>query len=162
MNFPPSQRHISQQVILEHAQKPRHRGKTNPIHLSQEQNNPYCGDIVQLTIELDSTGDLIKDIKFEGRGCAVSMASADLMAEVLRGKTITESLLIIQDFLNLIQGNYQFNQPFEKLNVFTTIVQFPIRMKCAALSWSTLETALKSYLHNPILIECERRSHLSS
>lgn len=151
MNFKPSQRHISQQVILEHAQKPRHRGKTNPIHLSQEQNNSYCGDRVQLTIELDSTGTLIQEIKFEGRGCAVSMASADLMAEVLRGKTITESLLIIRDFMSLIQGNYQFNQPFEKLNVFTTIIQFPLRMKCAALSWSTLETVLKSYLHNPIL-----------
>jgi nitrogen fixation NifU-like protein len=140
-----SQRHISQQVILEHAQKPRHRGTTNPIHLSSEKNNPSCGDHVLLTVQFNPTGDTITDIKFQGKGCAVSIASADLMAEMLRGKTITEALLMIQDFLNLIQGNYQFNEPLQKLNVFSTIVKFPIRMKCALLSWSTLESALKSY-----------------
>lgn len=152
MSFNHSQRHISQQVILEHAQKPRHRGKTNPVHLLQEQNNPSCGDRIQLSIQLDSTGNIIKEIKFEGRGCAISLASADLMAEVLTGKTIAEALLIIQDFLNLIQGNYQFTEPLNKLNIFTTIVQYPIRMKCAMLSWSTLQSALKSHPKNPISI----------
>lgn len=140
-----SQRHISQQVILEHAQKPRHRGTTNLIHLSSEKNNPSCGDSVQLTVQFNATGDTITDIKFQGKGCAVSIASADLMAELLIGKTIAEALLIIQDFFNLIQGNYQFNFPLQKLNVFSTLAQFPIRMKCALLSWSTLESALKSY-----------------
>jgi len=78
-------RDLYQQVILEHYKKPRHKGKTNPVHRYQRGHNPSCGDTIELTVQLNAAGDVIEDVKFEGEGCAIAMASADLMADALRG-----------------------------------------------------------------------------
>ncbi len=103
-----------------------------------------CGDTIELTIELNHTGDRISDIKFEGQGCAIAIASADLMADAVRGKSTQEALEMVQQFRDMMQGKAEFPLDVRKLNVLQGISQFPIRIKCATLCWHTLKAALES------------------
>lgn len=137
-------RDLYQQVILEHYKKPRHKGKTTPVHRYQRGHNPSCGDTIELTLQLNETGDKIEDVKFEGEGCAIAMASADLMADVLRGKQINEALEMVQRFQCMMKGQGEFPKEQRKLNVMQGVAQFPVRIKCANLTWHTLKAALES------------------
>lgn len=136
-------RNLYQQVILEHYKKPRHRGKTSPVHRHQRGHNPSCGDTIDLTVQLNEAGDRIEDVKFEGEGCAIAMSSADLMADALRGRTITEALDTIQQFQSMMKGEAEFPKEMRKLNVMQGVAQFPVRIKCATLTWHTLKAALE-------------------
>jgi len=137
-------RDLYQQVILERYKKPRHKGKTNPIDRYQKGHNPSCGDTIELTLHLEDGGDRIVDVKFEGEGCAISMASADLMAEALRGKTTGEALEMVQKFQAMMRGEAEFPTDLRKLNVMQGVAQFPVRIKCANLCWHTLKAALEA------------------
>ncbi|GAB4160631.1 MAG: SUF system NifU family Fe-S cluster assembly protein [Cyanobacteria bacterium J069] len=137
-------RDLYQQVILERYKKPRHKGKTDPVDRYQKGHNPSCGDTIELTLHLDDGGDRIADVKFDGEGCAISMASADLMAEALRGKTTTEALEMVQTFQTMMRGEAEFPTSLRKLNVMQGVAQFPVRIKCANLSWHTLKAALEA------------------
>ncbi|KGF72720.1 nitrogen fixation protein NifU [Neosynechococcus sphagnicola sy1] len=137
-------RDLYQQVILEHYKKPRHRGTTNPVHRHQRGHNPSCGDTIELTLQLSEGGDRIQEVKFEGEGCAIAMASADLMAEALRGREVQEALAMVQQFQNMMKGQAEFPKEFRKLNVMQGVSQFPVRIKCATLSWHTLKAALET------------------
>ena len=101
-------RDLYQQVILERYKKPRHRGKTDSVDRHQRGHNPSCGDTIELTVQLDATGERIEDVKFEGEGCAIAMASADLMAEAMRGRTLEEALQMVQRFQTMMQGKDEF------------------------------------------------------
>ena len=136
-------RDLYQQVILERYKKPRNRGKTNPIDRYQKGHNPSCGDTIELTLKLDDTGDHIAEVKFEGEGCAIAMASADLMADALRGRSTAEALEMVQKFQAMMRGEDEFPQEFRKLNVMQGVAQFPVRIKCANLSWHTLKAAIE-------------------
>ena len=137
-------RDLYQQVILERYKKPRNRGKADPIDRYQKGHNPSCGDTIELTLKLSELGDRIDDVKFEGEGCAIAMASADLMADALRGKTTDEALEMVQRFQSMMRGEAEFPQDLRKLNVMQGVAQFPVRIKCANLSWHTLKAALES------------------
>jgi len=137
-------RDLYQQVILEHYKKPRHKGKTAPVHRYQKGHNPSCGDTIELTLQLNETGDRIEDVKFEGEGCAIAMASADLMADALRGKQVGEALSMVQRFQSMMKGQDEFPKELRKLNVMAGVAQFPVRIKCANLTWHTLKAALES------------------
>ena len=137
-------RDLYQQVILEHYKKPRHKGKTNPVDRHQRGHNPSCGDTIELTLQLDETGNTIEDVKFEGEGCAIAMASADLMADALRGKRVNEALEMVQRFQSMMKGQAEFPKEQRKLNVMAGVAQFPVRIKCANLTWHTLKAALES------------------
>jgi nitrogen fixation NifU-like protein len=137
-------RDLYQQVILEHYKKPRHKGKTSPVHRQQRGHNPSCGDTIELTLQLNDAGDIIEDVKFEGEGCAIAMASADLMAEALRGKQVSEALSMVQRFQKMMKGEDEFPKELRKLNVMQGVSQFPVRIKCANLTWHTLKAALES------------------
>lgn len=137
-----NQRQRYQQIILSHARKPQHKGKTNPIHRQNQGENPYCGDKVDLTLMLDETETKIEDIKFEGAGCALCLASADLMAGAVKGKDISAALLMVEDFRNMVMGETEFKAPLEKLNIMQSVAQFPMRVKCVTLAWHTLKGAL--------------------
>lgn len=136
-------RDLYQQVILEHYKKPRHKGKTNPVHRYQKGHNPSCGDTIELTLRLNAAGDRIEDVKFEGEGCAISMASADLMAGALPGKTVEEALQMVQTFQAMMKGEAEFPKEQRKLNVMQGVSQFPVRIKCANLTWHALKVALE-------------------
>jgi nitrogen fixation NifU-like protein len=142
-------RDLYQQVILERYKKPRYRGKTDPVDRYQKGHNPSCGDTIELTLKLNQTGDRIEDVKFEGEGCAIAMASADLMAEAMRGKTLDEALQMIQQFQNMMQGKDEFPTELRKLNVMQGVSQFPVRIKCATLTWHTLRAALEASTAQP-------------
>jgi nitrogen fixation NifU-like protein len=135
-------RDLYQQVILERYKKPRNRGKTNPVDRYQKGHNPSCGDTIELTLHLNSAGDRIEDVKFEGEGCAIAMASVDLMADAMRGRTIDEALQMVQTFQSMMRGEAEFPQEFRKLNVMQGVAQFPVRIKCANLGWHTAKAAL--------------------
>lgn len=136
-------RDLYQTVILERYKKPKFRGKATPTDRYQKGHNPSCGDTIELTLHLDETGDRIQDVRFEGEGCAISMASVDLMAEALRGKTSAEALDMVQTFQAMMKGEAEFPKELRKLNVMQGVAQFPVRIKCANLCWHTLKAALE-------------------
>jgi nitrogen fixation NifU-like protein len=137
-------RDLYQQVILERYKKPKFRGVTSPVHRQQRGHNPSCGDTIELTVQLNESGDRIEDLRFEGEGCAIAMASADLMAEAMRNKSTEEALEMIQRFQMMMQGNAEFPMEQRKLNVMQGVSQFPVRIKCATLTWHTLKAALET------------------
>ncbi len=137
-------RDLYQQVILERYKKPKYRGATDPVHRHQRGHNPSCGDTIELTLRLNQAGDRIEDVRFEGEGCAIAMASADLMAEALRQKSVDEALAMVQQFQTMMQGQGEFPNELRKLNVMQGVSQFPVRIKCATLTWHTLKAALES------------------
>ena len=141
-----NRRDFCQRVILDHYKKPLHKGRTNPIHRYYRGQTPYCGDVIELTVELNQINNTIEDIKFDGEGCAIAIASADLMADALRGKSTDEALEIVQRFQKMMKGKAEFPRKFKqlsKLNVMQAVTH-PLRIKCANLSWQTLEAALTS------------------
>lgn len=138
-----NRRDFYQRAILDRYKNPRHRGKTNPVDKSHQGFNPYCGDTVKVTILLNQARDKIEDIKFEGEGCVISMASAELMAHALLGKNTDEALEILQHFGRMMQGQGEFSQELRRLNVMQGVTN-PSRIKCATLAWHTCKAALKS------------------
>lgn len=142
-------RDLYQQVILERYKKPRNRGTTTPIDRYQKGHNPSCGDTIELTLHLDETGDRIEEVRFEGEGCAIAMASADLMADAVRGKTTEEALAMVQRFQSMMKGEAEFPNELRKLNVMQGVAQFPVRIKCANLSWHTVKAALEQSAAQP-------------
>lgn len=136
-------RTLYQQVILEHYKKPRHRGRTEPVDRQQRGHNPSCGDTIELTVQLSPDQAQIADVQFEGEGCAIAMASVDLMADALRGKTIDQAKTMVEQFQAMMKGEFEFPQDLRKLNVMQGVAQFPVRIKCATLSWHTLRAALE-------------------
>ncbi len=123
-------RQIYQQVILTHARKPQNKSKTNPVHRQHRGENPYYGDVVDLTLVLDEAESKIADIKFEGAGCALCLASADLMVIAIKGTTISQTLLMVEQFCEMVAGHTQFEPPLEKLNIMQGVSQYPMRVKC--------------------------------
>ncbi|MEY2976580.1 MAG: Fe-S cluster assembly sulfur transfer protein SufU [Prochlorotrichaceae cyanobacterium] len=137
-------RDLYQQVILDHYKKPRHRGRTNPVSRQQRGHNPSCGDTIELTLCLNAEDDRIEDVKFDGEGCAISIASADLMADSIRGKTIEQALAMVEQFQAMMRGETEFPREHRKLNAMQGVAQFPVRIKCANLTWHALRAALES------------------
>ena len=141
-------RDLYQQTILERYKNPRYRGKTNPVHRHQRGHNPSCGDTIELTVRLSEAGDAIEEVLFEGEGCAISMASADLMAEALRGQNIDDALEMVKHFQSMMKGEAEFPKQQRKLNAMQGVAQFPARIKCANLCWHAIKAALESNQNN--------------
>ena len=133
---------LYQELILDHGRRPRNFKPLEGATRSAEGYNPLCGDKVKVYVKMD--GDIIKDISFEGAGCAISTASASIMTETLKGKTRAEAEELFQTFHDLVTGQKaQLDAPeLGKLAVFSGVSEFPIRVKCATLSWHTLRAAL--------------------
>ena len=133
---------LYQELILDHGRRPRNFRPLDGATRSAEGYNPLCGDKVKIYVRMD--GDIVKDISFEGAGCAISTASASIMTETLKGKTRAEAEELFQTFHDLVTGRQaQLDAPeLGKLAVFSGVSEFPIRVKCATLSWHTLRAAL--------------------
>ena len=131
-----------QQIILSRSRNPRHFGKTNPVHLHLVGENPYCGDTVEITIAVDETEKKIQDLKFTGSGCALCIASADLMIETVKGKTIEETLQTVEQFHQVILGQAELTACLEHLKAIEGAKRYPIKAKCATLAWHTLKAAI--------------------
>ena len=127
------------EMVTDHARKPRNRGTVDPCDHIGHGNNPLCGDIVVVTLAVD--GDTIKEVKFDGEGCAISTASADLMADAIQGKTIEEARELFREFHACVTEDGSA-EGLGKLAVFEGVREFPLRVKCATLVWHTLIAAL--------------------
>ncbi len=133
-------RELYLEMVTDHAKNPRNRGKVESCSHIGTGHNPLCGDKIVVTISIEN--ELITDVKFDGEGCAISTASADLMSEVLVGKTLVETKHLFQGFHDLITGNGGEEEIPRKLAVFSGVKEFPMRVKCATLAWHTLIAAL--------------------
>lgn len=137
-------RELYQELILEHSKAPRNYRHPDAANRSAEGYNPLCGD--HFTVFLDVEGDTIRDVGFQGSGCAISKASASLMTQSLKGKTRAEAAHLFEQFYKLVTGQSKLNgnqSELGKLAVFSGVSEFPARVKCATLAWHTLQTALE-------------------
>jgi len=137
-------RELYQQVILDHSKKPRNYQKLECANRTAEGHNPLCGD--QFTIYLKMDGDVIRDIGFEGAGCAISKASASMMTTSVKGKTKAEAEALFEQFHKMVAGETaDCPDPagLGKLTVFCGVCEYPVRVKCASLPWHTLHAALE-------------------
>jgi len=135
---------LYQQVILDHNKKPRNFHKLETANHTAEGYNPLCGD--QLTIYLQLEDNAVKDVSFEGAGCAIFKASASMMTQAVKGKSKQEAEMLFKEFHRLVTGELdEENEPnrLGKLTIFAGVREFPVRVKCATLSWHTLVAALK-------------------
>ncbi|HUO01670.1 MAG TPA: SUF system NifU family Fe-S cluster assembly protein [Rhizomicrobium sp.] len=140
----PSLRELYQEVILDHSRHPRHFGPLDRATHKAEGYNPLCGDRVTVMLALDGEGR-VADIKFEGKGCAISQASASMMTEMLAGRTLPEAEKLMGGFLHLVKGEEAGDlsaDDREQLDVMAGISEFPMRVKCATLAWHTFKNAL--------------------
>ena len=138
---------LYQEIILDHGKNPRNLGKFDNYNKDAKGNNPLCGDNVHVYLRLNEN-KIVEDIAFEGHGCAISMASASIMTDMVRGKEEKEVKEIISDFLGMIkekdslENNILKDDEKTKLMSLSGVKQYPMRVKCATLSWHTLTSAL--------------------
>ena len=137
-------RDLYQEVILEHSKAPRNYREVKTADHKAEGYNPLCGD--RFTVYLQMEGDRIRDIGFQGSGCAISKASASMMTQSLKGKTRSEAKELFERFHEVVTGRARANgdsAALGKLAVFSGVSEFPTRVKCAVLAWHTFEAALE-------------------
>lgn len=134
-------RELYQEVILDHARTPRNFGKPDKCNCEAEGYNPLCGD--RVTIYLHVEDDIIQEVCFEGTGCAISLASASLMTEMLKGKSVDQARALFGRFHDAMAGDGADNMAsLDKLAVLSGVREFPMRVKCATLPWHTFTAAL--------------------
>jgi nitrogen fixation NifU-like protein len=134
-------RDLYQEVILEHSKAPRNYRELKAADHKAEGYNPLCGD--RYTVYLQMEGDSIRDIGFQGSGCAISKASASMMTQSVKGKTREQAKRLFEQFHRMVTGNQTGDSAeLGKLQVFAGVRQFPTRVKCATLAWHTLQAAL--------------------
>lgn len=134
---------LYQEVILDHNKNPRNFREIENADRWADGNNPLCGD--QLRVFIDLEGDVVKDVSFVGSGCAISKASASMMTQVLKGKSRADAEVLFDEFHKMVTG--QLDPESEethlgKLRIFAGVLEFPARVKCASLSWHTVNAAL--------------------
>ena len=138
---------LYQEIILEHGKNPRNLGKTHEFNKDAKGHNPLCGDNVHVYLKLNGQ-KIVEDISFEGSGCAISMASASIMTDLIKGKNEHEAKEIVEDFLGMIKENPELKSEYlkedekTKLMCLSGVKQYPMRVKCATLSWHTFTSAM--------------------
>jgi nitrogen fixation NifU-like protein len=142
-------RELYQEVILDHGKHPRNFGKLADASHHAYGNNPLCGDRVTVYLKIDGDGR-IGEVTFDGRGCAISTASASMMTEILKGRTEAEAHALFDHFHEMCTGKEATPEPragedpdaFERLQMLSGVKQFPMRVKCATLPWHTMNAAM--------------------
>ena len=138
---------LYQEIILDHAKNPRNKGKCSDYNRDAKAHNPLCGDKVHIYLKLNENKK-VEDISFEGSGCAISMASASIMTDLIRGRNENEVNEIVKDFLYMIKEKPELSSKNlkddekTKLMCLSGVKQYPMRVKCATLSWHTLTSAI--------------------
>lgn len=129
-------------VIMDHYKHPRNKGALDNGTLTIDMNNPTCGDEIRLM--LDVKDNIIDDVRFEGHGCSISMASASMMTEAVKGQTVDHALEMGIEFSKMMLGeDYKITDDMGDIEALSGVSQFPARIKCATLSWKALEKGFK-------------------
>lgn len=143
-------RELYQEVILDHGKSPRNFRRPESFTKEALGNNPMCGDALVIYVSLDGDG-VITDVAFQGEGCAISVASASMMTEILKGKTKEEAQVLFNVFHKLCTGEEPTDnelgrveeETLERLQMLSGVREFPMRVKCATLAWHTMDAAVK-------------------
>jgi nitrogen fixation protein NifU and related proteins len=134
---------LYQETILEHNKNPRNFREIPDADKTADGNNPLCGDALRVYVDMD--GDTVSDVAFKGSGCAISKASASMMTQFIKGKSREDAEVIFDEFHRMVTGELDIEAEenhLGKLKIFSGVVEFPARVKCASLSWHTLHAAL--------------------
>ena len=133
---------IYQELILDHYRRPRNKGPLEAPDATAERRNPLCGDELTVAVALD--GDRVREVRFTGRGCSISQASASMLTEAMRGQTRAEAAAAIARFTELVHGRLapEAAAAMGELRAFGGVARFPARIRCATLAWSALAEAL--------------------
>lgn len=132
---------LYRRVIMDHYKSPKNFGELEEGALTVHLNNPTCGDQIQLQMEIEN--GVVKQIKFQGEGCSISLASASMMTDAVKGKTVEEALEMAELFSNLMQGEWvEFE--YEDIEALSGVSKFPARIKCATLAWNALRKGVES------------------
>jgi nitrogen fixation NifU-like protein len=143
---------LYQEVILDHNRRPHNFRVIDPASAKQEGYNPLCGD--RLTVYLTVNDGVITDVAFQGSGCAISKASASLMTDAVKGKTVEEARALFERFHEMITSAPDSPLPdLGKLSVLAGVRDFPTRVKCAGLAWHTLKAAVSGHAAEPVTTE---------
>ena len=135
---------LYREVILEHFKNSTHAGTIPGAQVHQEGANPLCGDEVAFDLKLDH--DVVQQVRFKGRGCAISQAASSMLATQLEGKTLNEATALIDAMKGLMQGTAPDESiDLGDLEALAGVRKFPVRIKCAALSWNVVEQGLRNY-----------------
>ena len=148
-------RELYQEIILDHSRHPRHSGVLEDANRTADGYNPLCGDKVKMYLHVDPSGR-IADLSFEAKGCAISVASASLMSELLKGRTEAEAEELMGGFLHLVKGEDASDlkpDDREYLEAMAGVSAFPMRVKCATLAWHTMKSALEGAVAAPVKTE---------
>lgn len=129
---------LYRQVIMDHYKNPRNRGVIED-GVTVDLNNPTCGDSLRLQLQVED--NIVKDSKFEGEGCSISLASASMMTQIVKGKTVEEALQLANIFSEMVQGKEYDTDTFDlgDIEALSGVSKFPARIKCATLAWKALE-----------------------
>ena len=139
---------LYQEIILDHAKNPRNKGKCENFTHDAKAHNPLCGDKVHIYLNLDNEKN-IKGLSFEGEGCAISLASASILTDILKGKDVSFTKKVTDDFLNMLKTkskitlNSLSENQVTTLNSSSGVHAFPMRIKCATMAWHTLLSAIE-------------------
>lgn len=149
-------RDLYQEVILDHSKRPRNFGKPAHANHTAQGHNPLCGDRMTIYLDLGEDGR-VKEVTFEGSGCAISMASASIMTEMLKGKTVDEAKALFEKFHDVVTGeNEDVNGAdgidLDRLEALSGVREFPMRVKCATLAWHTFIAATEDR-HEKVVTE---------
>lgn len=129
-------------VIMDHYKHPRNKGELDSGTITIDMNNPTCGDEIRLMLEVKD--NIIDDVRFEGHGCSISMASASMMTEAVKGKNVERALEMADEFSKMMLGeDYTITEDMGDIEALSGVSQFPARIKCATLSWKALEKGVK-------------------
>lgn len=134
---------LYRQVIMDHYKNPRNRGVIEDDSLTINMNNPTCGDRIQLTMKVEN--DTVVDAKFEGEGCSISMSSASMMTDAIKGRPVEEALKLAHTFSDMVQGkdiDIDDDEDLGDIEALQGVCKFPARIKCATLAWKAMEKAL--------------------
>ncbi len=139
-------RELYQEVILDHYRRPRNFGPLADANRTAEGFNPLCGDRIELQLKVED--GVVTDIAFEGTGCAIATASASVMTDTIKGRTVEEARALFEVMMALLTGDAtegaRPSPELGKLRVFSGVREYPVRVKCATLAWHTLRAALES------------------
>ncbi len=139
---------LYQEIILDHYRRPRNRGTTSPVDLHAKESNPLCGDELEVTAKI--VDGKIAEVKFDGHGCSISLASASIMTGRLVGKTLSEALNYIENFQKMMRGDVPFGgKELGDLKALEGVLKFPVRVKCATLAWHTAQRGITATFEKP-------------
>ncbi|MEB2281513.1 SUF system NifU family Fe-S cluster assembly protein [Lysinibacillus xylanilyticus] len=129
-------------VIMDHYKNPRNKGSIEEDAVTIDMNNPTCGDRIHLTLKV--TDGIVEDAKFDGEGCSISMSSASMMTQLIKGKKVEEALELAEIFSKMMMGeDYSEKYDLEDVEALQGVSQFPARIKCATLAWKAMEKGVK-------------------